>query len=71
MIIVLDTQKIGRVRHRRINIEETTGTSYIDFIIIVIKSEKSKALKHKAMFSLLVSGLGLPALYEIIKWLIK
>jgi hypothetical protein len=35
------------------------------------KSEKSKALKHKAIFSLLVSGLGFPAIYDIIKWLIK
>ncbi len=35
------------------------------------KSEKSKSLKHKALFSLIASGIGLPALYDIIKWLIK
>ncbi|MHC4098631.1 MAG: hypothetical protein ACYSWZ_08355 [Planctomycetota bacterium] len=35
------------------------------------KSEKSKALKHKAVFSLLAGGLGLPLIYDIIKWLIK
>ena len=34
------------------------------------KSEKSKSLKHKAVFSLMLSGLGIPAIYDIIKWLI-
>lgn len=35
------------------------------------KSEKSKSLKHKAMFSLLASGLVIPAIYDIIRWIIK
>jgi hypothetical protein len=35
-IRIITNQKIGRVRHRRINIEEATGTFYTDCIIIVI-----------------------------------
>ena len=35
-IHIITTQEIGRVRHRRINIEEATGTSYTDGIIIVM-----------------------------------
>jgi hypothetical protein len=35
------------------------------------KSEKSKGLKHKAIFSLIVTGFGFPAIYDIVKWLIK
>jgi hypothetical protein len=33
------------------------------------QSERSKSLKHKAILSLIVSGLGLAAVYDLIKWL--
>ena len=33
-IHIITTQEIGRVHHRRINIEEPTGTCYTDCIII-------------------------------------
>ena len=39
--------------------------------LIEYKSEKSKSLKHKTILSLLASGLGIPVIYDIIKWLIK
>ncbi len=39
--------------------------------LLEYKSEKSKSLKHKAIFSVLLSGLGIKALYDIIKWLIQ
>ncbi len=35
------------------------------------KGERSSTTKHKAMFSVLASGLGLPALYDFLKWLIR
>jgi len=35
------------------------------------RNERSKSLKHKSLFALIVSGLGLPALYDFIKWLIQ
>lgn len=33
------------------------------------QGERSKSLKHKAILSLIVSGLGLAAVYDLIKWL--
>src|SRR5215831_2997269 len=32
------------------------------------RSERSRSIKHKAILSIIVSGLGLAALYDLIKW---
>lgn len=34
------------------------------------QSERSVTAKHKALFAVLASGLGLPALYDLLKWMI-